>query len=137
MSLRSLATYSLKEVKHVSSANMRGLDSADNTIVCNDKPTFAMLVGFSIGDLALEGCIYHDTGLETRERFSFHQHIREAMDTIEKTKSKEKRPALTTQVRSICGEYYGYTRMTVKDGVSHRQETMPYPKGGTAWTVPC
>ena len=87
------ATCSRKEVKHVFSANMRRLDSADNTIIYDDKPIFAMHVDFSIGDLALEGYIYHDLDLETRERSSFHRHIREVMDTIEKTEPEEKRHA--------------------------------------------
>ena len=112
------ATHSRKEVKHVFSANMRRLDSADNTIVYNDKPIFAMHVDFSIGDLALKGYLYHDLDLETRERSSFHRHIREVMDTIEKTEPEEKRAA---QIRPIGGEYYKYIRTTVKDGKYHAQ----------------
>ena len=61
------ATYSRKEVKHVFSANMKKMDSADNTIMYNDKPIFAMHVDFSIGDLSLEGYLYHDMDLEARE----------------------------------------------------------------------
>jgi len=115
------ATYSRKEVKHVFSSSMRRLDSADNTIVYNDKPVFAMHVVFSIEELTLEGYLYHDMDLEARERSSFHRHIREAMDTIEKTEPREKRPAQIAQIRSICGEYYRYIRTVVKDGKYHTQ----------------
>ena len=115
------ATCSRKEVKHVFSSSMRRLDSADNTIVYNDKPIFAMHVDFSIEDLTLEGYLYHDMDLEARERSSFHRHIREAMNTIEKTEPKEKRPAQIAQIHSICGEYYRYIRTVVKDGKYHTQ----------------
>jgi transposase len=115
------ATYSRKEVKHVFSSSMRRLDSADNTIVYNYKPIFAMHVEFSIGDLALEGYLYHDLDLEARERSSFHRHIREAMDTIKKTEPKEKRVAQIAQIRSMGGEYCRYIRMTVRDGRYHTQ----------------
>ncbi|MEL9914527.1 MAG: hypothetical protein QXY77_01290 [Thermoplasmatales archaeon] len=107
------------------SANKKELDSSDNTIVCNDKHTFDIHVGFSIGNLALEGYRYHDTDLEAKERFSFHRHNRKVTDTIEKTNPKEKRPA-----RIHKNECKGRK-------VLRRQETMPYPKGGTAWTVSC
>ncbi|MCL5437582.1 MAG: IS1634 family transposase [Candidatus Thermoplasmatota archaeon] len=115
------ATYSRKEVKHVFSSSMRRLDSADNTMLHNDKPVFAMHVDFSIGDLPLAGYIYHDPDLEARERSSFHRRLREVMDTIEKTKPKEKRPAQIAQIRSICGEHYRYIRTTAKDGRYHGQ----------------
>ncbi len=113
------ATYSRKEVKHVFSANMKKMDSADNTIMYNDKPIFAMHVDFSIGDLSLEGYLYHDMDLEARERSGFYRHLRDSMDIIEKTEPKEKRPAQIAQVRSICGEYHRYIRVTAKDGKYH------------------
>ncbi|MEM3191954.1 MAG: hypothetical protein QXI68_02055 [Sulfolobales archaeon] len=119
------------------SANIRGLDSANDTIVCSDKPTFVMHVVFSIDNIAPEGYIYHDTGPEARGRFSFHRHIKEAVDTIGKIKSKEKRPALTANSDPIYVKCYRYSRTTIKEWVPHRQETMPYPKRGTARTVTC
>ncbi|QRF74882.1 Transposase [Thermoplasmatales archaeon] len=115
------ATYSRKEVKHVFSAGMRRLDSADNTILYSGRPIFAMHVDFTIDGLGLEGYLYHDLDLEARERTNFHRHIREVMDTIEKTKPKEKKPAQIAQVRSMAGEYYRYIRTTVKDGKYHAQ----------------
>ncbi|MHB1662256.1 MAG: IS1634 family transposase [Thermoplasmataceae archaeon] len=115
------ATYSRKEVKHVFSANAKRLDSADNTIVYNDKPIFAMQVDFSIGGLSLKGYLYHDLDLETRERSNFHRHIRDAMDAMEKTVPKEKKTAQIAQIRSVEGEYYKYIRTTVKDGRYHTQ----------------
>ncbi|EQD75680.1 transposase (IS4) [mine drainage metagenome] len=115
------ATYSRKEVKHAFSGNMRGLDSADNTIMYNDKPIFARHVEFSMGDLALKGYLYHDLDLEMRERSSFHRHIREVMDAVEKTEPKEKRNVQIAQIQSIAGEYYRYIRSTVKDGKYHAQ----------------
>ncbi|MHB8397215.1 MAG: IS1634 family transposase [Thermoplasmataceae archaeon] len=115
------ATYSRKEVKHVFSSSMRGLDSADNTVMYNDRPIFAMHVEFSVADLKLEGYLYHDLELETRERSNFHRRIREAMDAIEKTEPKAMRSAQIVQVRSIAGEYYRYIRTTVKDGKYHAQ----------------
>ena len=60
-------TYSGKEIKHVFSANIRMLDFADNTIVYNDKPIFAMHVEFSVDNLFLEGYLYHDLDLETKK----------------------------------------------------------------------
>ena len=47
------ATYSRKEIKHVFSAIIRMLDSADNTIMYNDKPIFALHVEFSVDNLSL------------------------------------------------------------------------------------
>ena len=115
------ATYSRKEVKHVFSPSMRMLDSADNTIMYNDRPIFAMHVEFSISDLKLKGYLNHDLELETRERTNVHRRIREAMDAIEKTEPKEKRSAQIVQIRSVAGEYYRYIRATVKDGEYHVQ----------------
>ena len=115
------ATYSRKEVKHVFSANMRVLDSADNTIMYNDKPIFAMHVEFSIGDLAVKGYLYHDLDLEARERSSFHRRIREVMDAVEKADPKKKRTAQIAQVRSMEGEYYRYIRTTIRNGKYHAQ----------------
>jgi transposase len=112
-------TYSRKEIKHVFSANMKKLDFVDNTIVYNDKPIFGMHVGFSIGDIELKGYLYHDLDLETRERSSFHRHIIEVMDAVERTEPKEKRNAQIAQIRSVEGEYYRYIRTTVKDGKYH------------------
>ena len=115
------AAYSRKEEKHAFSAGMRRLDSTDHTIMYNDRPIFAMHVSFSIGDLPLKGYLYHDLDLEARERSSFHRHVREAMDVIEKTEPRGKRPAQIAQIRSIGGEYYRYIRATVKDGRYHAQ----------------
>ena len=115
------ATYSRKGIKHVFSANIRMLDSADNTIMYNDKPIFAMHVEFSVDNLSLEGYLYHDLDLETRERSGFHRRIREVTDIIERTEPREKRSAQITQIRSISGEYYKYIRTVVKDGEYHAQ----------------
>ena len=107
------ARYSRKEVKHVFSSSMMKLDSADNTIMYHDRPIFAMRVDFSIGGLRVKGYIYHDMDLEIRERSSFHRHIRDVMDTIEKTEPDERGPA---RIRAICGEYCKYIKTTVKEG---------------------
>ncbi|MEM0134189.1 MAG: hypothetical protein QXU18_03035 [Thermoplasmatales archaeon] len=99
------AQHSLKEVKHVFSANMREVGSADNNISYNDESTFTLHVDFSIGGPALEGYIYHNMDLEVRERSGFHRHIRNVIDTIEKTKPEEKRlhgsPTSITYVENI------------------------------------
>ncbi|EQB73465.1 MAG: transposase [Ferroplasma sp. Type II] len=115
------ATYSRKEVKHVFSSNMKRLDSADNTIIHNGKPIFAMHVDFSIGDLSLKGYLYHDLDLEMGERSNFHRHIRDAMDAMEKTVPREKKNAQIAQIRSIEGEYWKYIRTTVRDGKYHTE----------------
>ena len=107
------ATYSRKEVKHVFSSSMMKLDSADNSNIYHDRPIFAMRVDFSIGGLRVKGYIYHDMDLEIRERSSFHRHIRDVMDTIEKTEPDERGPA---RIRAICGEYCKYIKTTVKEG---------------------
>ena len=115
------ATYSRKEVKHVFSANMKRLDSADNTVIHNGRPIFAMHVDFSIMDLSLKGYLYHDLDLEMRERSNFHRHIRDAMDAMERTVPGEKRNAQIAQIRSIEGEYWKYIRTTVRDGKYHTE----------------
>jgi len=83
------ATYSRKEVKHVFSAGMRRVDSADNTILYGGRRIFAMHVDFSMADLDMGGYLYHDLDLEAREGTGFHRHIREVMDAVEKTEPKE------------------------------------------------
>ncbi len=98
------------------SANMKRLDSADNTVIHNGKPIFAMHVDFSIGDLSLNEYLYHD--LEMRERSNFHRHTRGAMES---TIPKEKKIAQIAQIRSIGGEYCKYIKTTIKDGKYHTQ----------------
>lgn len=78
-------TYSRKEAKHVFSANSWMLDSADNPIMYNDKPIFAMLVEFSVDNLSLKGYLYNDLTLETSERSWFYRQIREIVGNVEKT----------------------------------------------------
>ena len=63
--------------------------------------------------IVMEDMLKRLADLFDRERSSFHRHIRDVMDTIEKTEPDERGPA---RIRAICGEYCKYIKTTVKEG---------------------
>ncbi|MEM0136251.1 MAG: hypothetical protein QXU18_13675, partial [Thermoplasmatales archaeon] len=49
-----------KPVKNVFAAASRSVDRADNVILFENNPIFCKRVSFDMGDLSLNGYLYHD-----------------------------------------------------------------------------